>query len=294
MIRSSADSRADPYAVRIPAVSERLIERVAVGAPVASCVVGGWRLTRTQHDPDLRLGAHGHARANLVYVLSGSYEETIDRSSYTCSTRSVLVKPVGAVHVNRYGTTGAECLIIEPPSGELLGNLSTIFESVTHLQDPAISLLGLELAAEVHQPDVSSQLRIESLSIELVARAARASLYERSSAPLVRRILDFVHEHFREELTLTQVATAVDRHPTHIVRAFRQARQCTIGTYVRRLRLESAAAELLTTDAAISQVAHNAGFYDHPHFCRLFKAQFGLSPAEYRRQGKAGSLSALN
>lgn len=278
-------------------MTEPLIERIAVGDPVASCVAGGWRVTRTQHEPDLRLDAHGHARANLVYVLGGSYDETIGRSSYAVGTRSILVKPVGAVHANRYGTRGAECLFIEPPSAESLGGLSTLFESVTHLHDPAISLLGLELAAEVRQGDASSRLRIESLSIELVARAARGSQHDRSSrlsAPLIGRIVDFLHEHFREELTLAQVAAAVDRHPTHIVRAFRQAQQCTIGTYVRRLRLESAAAELLTTDAAISQVAQNGGFYDHPHFCRLFKAQFGFSPAEFRRRGWTRHSTALS
>ena len=56
-----------------------------------------------------------------------------------------------------------------------------------------------------------------------------------------------------------------------------------MGTYVRRLRLNWAAAELARSDASLAQTALAAGFADQSHFTRAFRRYTGFTPSAYRR-----------
>ncbi|MFQ3453897.1 helix-turn-helix transcriptional regulator [Bradyrhizobium sp. UFLA01-814] len=59
------------------------------------------------------------------------------------------------------------------------------------------------------------------------------------------------------------------------------------GTTFRKLLMESrlsvAAYRLSMEEERISEVAYSSGFASLPHFSRLFKARFGLTPSDYRR-----------
>ena len=88
------------------------------------------------------------------------------------------------------------------------------------------------------------------------------------------------------------LAAAVGVHPSHLMRAFRQHHGCTVGEYVRRLRLEYACHLLSTTATSLTQTALDAGFAGQSHFNRAFKAFTGMTPSEFR--GLSGRGCAEN
>ena len=55
-----------------------------------------------------------------------------------------------------------------------------------------------------------------------------------------------------------------------------------IGEYVRALRIERAARELVDTDTPIAEIGLRFGFFDQSHFSRVFKRHTGLTPAAFR------------
>jgi AraC family transcriptional regulator len=83
-------------------------------------------------------------------------------------------------------------------------------------------------------------------------------------------------------LTLDGIAKSVGTHPVHLARAFRQHHYCTIGEYIRKLRVEFACCEITTTDSSLAEIAARTGFYDQSHFSRTFKRIIGVTPREYR------------
>jgi AraC family transcriptional regulator len=93
-----------------------------------------------------------------------------------------------------------------------------------------------------------------------------------------------VHDRFNDPLSLEAIAAAVGVHPSHLARVFRQQHQCTVGEYVRRLRLEFACHHLTTSDTPLAEIALAAGFADQSHFTKTFRRHIGTPPAQFRRR----------
>jgi AraC family transcriptional regulator len=71
-------------------------------------------------------------------------------------------------------------------------------------------------------------------------------------------------------------------HPVYLASEFRKHFGCTIGEYVRKLRVEFACRRISESDSPLSDIAIAAGFSHQSHFSRTFKAVTGMTPAGYR------------
>jgi AraC family transcriptional regulator len=67
-----------------------------------------------------------------------------------------------------------------------------------------------------------------------------------------------------------------------LAQTFHKAYQCTVGEYVRKLRIDYACHELATSTKPIVEIALAAGFCDQSHFTRTFKRSIGAAPSQYR------------
>jgi AraC family transcriptional regulator len=83
-------------------------------------------------------------------------------------------------------------------------------------------------------------------------------------------------------MELNHLAQTVGIHPVHLAREFRRFFQCTMGEYVRRLRVESACQEIIKAELPLSEIALKYGFYDQSHFTNIFKQLTGMTPAHYK------------
>jgi AraC family transcriptional regulator len=79
------------------------------------------------------------------------------------------------------------------------------------------------------------------------------------------------------------MAEAVGAHPVYLSREFHRHFRCTVGEYVRQLRIELACHKLSGSDEPLALIALAAGFFDQSHFSRTFKLLTGMSPAQYRK-----------
>ncbi len=107
-------------------------------------------------------------------------------------------------------------------------------------------------------------------------------------APWTREILRLVatlNGRRHEQLPLSVMAALVHRSPFDLHRRFRGVIGETPRSYVSRVRLARAAADLLSTDRLVSVVAFDHGFASHEVFTRAFTRSFGVSPRAYRARG---------
>jgi AraC-like DNA-binding protein/mannose-6-phosphate isomerase-like protein (cupin superfamily) len=95
----------------------------------------------------------------------------------------------------------------------------------------------------------------------------------------VRRALRYVERHFREPLTLAQVAAVAHLSPNWFSAQFRRATGESFQSYLKRRRLQFARALLDSTELGVTEVCHAAGFNDPSYFGRAYRARYGVPPS---------------
>ena len=91
-------------------------------------------------------------------------------------------------------------------------------------------------------------------------------------------------EHYKEELSLTQVSQMFGFSPTYLSRIFQKYGEVSYRTYLINLRVEYALKDLKNTDHEIGEIAINHGFPDSRAFAKAFKKRYGCVPRDYRKQ----------
>lgn len=119
---------------------------------------------------------------------------------------------------------------------------------------------------------------LASLSNQLMVTARQAE------SPMVSRAKQFIAEHQDEELSLRQVAGAVNTSAFYFCKMFKQATGLTFTDYLARVRIEKVKNLLLNPHKRISEAAYEAGFQSLSQFNRVFRKIVGESPTIWREK----------
>lgn len=107
-------------------------------------------------------------------------------------------------------------------------------------------------------------------------------LEENAESPLIRKALQYIHNHLSEELSLEEVAKAANMSSFYFCKMFKKEKGINFTDYVSRARIEKAKNLLLNPNLRISEIAYEVGFQSLTHFNRVFKKVVGCSPTNYR------------
>ncbi|PZD96678.1 DNA-binding response regulator [Paenibacillus sambharensis] len=100
----------------------------------------------------------------------------------------------------------------------------------------------------------------------------------------MKKLLDYIAEHYSEPLTLTEVAKHFHFNPSYLSSYFAAHNKEGFNEYVNRLRIGRAEELLRAQEPMISEISGLVGYSDHSYFCKVFKKFTGLSPSQYRKQ----------
>jgi AraC family transcriptional regulator len=247
--------------------------------------VAGISLTESIYGPEVIIPPHEHASAYFDFVLEGFCREVVNGQTRQRGPGSLAFHPAGEAHTNCWHDSEARCFHIAVGSAildRLRAYSPTLDQPVCFPEVPARWLMQ-RAYDEFRCTDDVSALALEGLTLELLAECARGRTPGGSHPPRwLRQVRDLLHEAFRQRLTLDGIAGSVGVHPAHLARVFRQLHGCTVGEYVRSLRIQYARHCLMTSDTALATIALAAGFSDQSHFSRVFKRETGMSPAVFK------------
>lgn len=100
----------------------------------------------------------------------------------------------------------------------------------------------------------------------------------------MKRLLDYVSEHYMEPLTLTEVARHFHFNPSYLSSYFASHNKESFIEYLNKVRIEAAIQHLRQGAVSISEISSMVGYSDHSYFCKVFKKITGYSPSQYRRK----------
>ena len=98
----------------------------------------------------------------------------------------------------------------------------------------------------------------------------------------VRQMMKFIFQHYKEKITLTDIANAANISKSEALRSFHLALSTTPINYLIDYRLERAQKLLLTTDDTVTQIALTVGMDNISYFVRAFRKKYGTTPKKFR------------
>ncbi|WP_426445290.1 AraC family transcriptional regulator [Paenibacillus sp. S-38] len=236
----------------------------------------------------LTFPAHLHRSIEILYVFSGVQTIEIEGAPYEVHAgEGAVIFPDKVHRYYKHGELPADAtLILCNP--RLLGGMLLDFEKF----QPLTPFLPKEKIPEEAVYALKHIKKKDGFAVKLAWTYVILSqllphmeLKQRKRLPvpdMSKKMLEYVADHFTEPITLDSLAAELCVSKSYISHLFSDRIKMNFRKYLGRIRAEYAAKLLRTTDAALSAVSSNAGFDSQRTFNRVFHAQYGMSPREYR------------
>lgn len=180
-----------------------------------------------------------------------------------------------------YFDSGNDIELIKLRVNELLGVLA---RKITKKGIPADRIFD---AVGKFQKKSSKSQDIEDISYglaEVLREFVDILNYEitRGASTIVGKSLEFIHQNYSEEISLEQAAAYAATSVSHLSRVFKEQMQIGFSAYINKYRLECAMELLEENDLSLAEIAQRAGYNNQQYFSRVFKAEYGITPGQYR------------
>lgn len=104
------------------------------------------------------------------------------------------------------------------------------------------------------------------------------------SNPLVKAALEYIMEHYAEEISLSGVAEMLGISVGYLSTLLNKELDSGFNDYVNQVRIDRACCYLEQNYLKNYEIAYKVGFRDEKYFSKVFKKIKGMSPKEYRMQ----------
>ena len=242
---------------------------------------------------------HLHPQPELYLCLSGEVTVTVRNRTRVLSAGDLAVIFPNEIHSYTAHTpdTNAALIICDLAytgryTDTLLSNHpedpffspDRIHPNVTYAIEEIIAEWALQQQSPVYAPLI--QLILARLLPQLSLIRNKSSDHQE----LTYQIANYINEHFREPLTLGQLAQTLGMSKYHLSHLFSEKIGQNFLSYLSSIRLSYACSRLAESDSSITDIAEEAGFESQSTFFRVFKNHLGITPLQYRQNARKGTL----
>jgi len=219
-------------------------------------------------------------------LVDGGLTEIIGGTTVSYSDHEVSYKPPGVAHQVQVPRGGARCVVVSIPASRcaFAPDVRQLAGPALY-SDPQFSDLFGRMFRELQATDDCGPLALEAIALTMLARTIDLQRIDRQSqAPAwMGPVIERLHDDWSRRPLLGELARLAGVSATHLASTFQRFCGCSIGEYLRRLRVAHARQLLAVGDRPLAEVAYQCGFYDQSHFTNLFRRYIGSTPARFRQ-----------
>lgn len=246
-----------------------------LGTNVHSFSTEGLTVSETIYHQKVFEGWHCHENHHITLILQGGNREQRKQQEITASPGAVLRYNEGELHRNMHTQHPSRNINLEI-EGAFLSHHQINFSHLQHSPDLKLSVLKIYHESKI--ADACSQASIEAVLLNLFSYKASGKM-----PPWIDQLRDLLHDRWNESLSLQELSAHINIHPVTISRYFPRYFSCTLGEYMRKLKVEKAADLMRGKQMSLTELAYHCGFFDQSHFIRAFKTYTGFRPKEYQQ-----------
>ena len=239
---------------------------------------------------------HTHNHMELFYIVGGKGQFLIQDQLYPVNANNLVIinpnVPHTEVSLNAQpleyivlGIEGVELASSEQSNGR--------FSMLDHFESVEISGCLRNILREMEQKSTGyedvCQAYMEILIIRLMrstALSVPAQPQQISANRQCAAVKRYIDQHFKETLTLDQLAEEAHMNKFYLSHAFKQEFGVSPINYLISCRIEESKYLLAETDLSISQIAQLLNFSSPSYFSQVFRRTQGVSPVEFRQSTK--------
>ena len=217
---------------------------------------------------------------DLTFVFSGELRYIVNNVSVTVKSGDGIFIPPGSQRVRLASEQEAHYFSINFIADESLYQgiplhlkaclSSTVKEQLLFLKTIRADRTGTYTATK------------QALTLELLFVLIREQLENDSRNPYVSAILSHIKEHFREALTLQDIADGVHLTVPYCCSLVKEHLGTTIYALILEERLYLAKEYILRGEKSLQEIPTLCGFRDYGHFSKSFRKHVGIPPSQYR------------
>ncbi len=262
--------------------------------------------------PRYQMPYHWHPECEIIRILEGSFQFTIDGKTITAASDDILFLPGGTLHGGNPYDCVYECIVFDLKL--LLGNNKLCRKQINQLMRGEL-IVDLNLSAHKDVLKNSVNVLFRAMSEKqpgyefltqgslfmLLGLVFEKQYYSINNAPTntsalqlnrFKDVLQYIEEHYTEALTLEQMANVAGLSPRYFCRFFRKMTRYTPTEYLNYYRIECACEQLSETNLAITEVALNCGFNDISYFIKVFHKAKSITPRQYKNLSQKSTKDA--
>lgn len=235
----------------------------------------------------LDCGCHFHSHIELVAVKRGQMEAFVNDHHRVLRGGEMALALSYDAHCWRSDPTTVGIYMIIPTA--LCPEFAAAVEN-RKLKDPFICSEDLFITvSECYRhiarscSPVASKGYLYVILGELLTHIQLEPAEEKDEPGMHRDVLVYLNSHYREDIGLSAVATALGYHPSYLSRAFKSWFRISVTDYITMLRLRHGVQLLKDPGKSITDCAFDSGFQSLRSFYRAFAEEFKCSPGQYRK-----------
>ena len=253
-------------------------------------------LIRKKHLHNYEL--HWHDCFEIELVLRGSAVQILNGERYEMSPGVIyMLNPTDFHSIETkgaivYNIMFSEEMLDEAVLQKILSIDKNIIFRLSEREMHSTEFMLSQMLYEFEHPTAFSNAVIENLMECLFIMIMRKCNFESeendaSENDAIRRSLLYLHSHFRENPSLTQLAEVAGFNKNYFSGLFHSTTGKTYKEYINTLKLEHARKLALTSTIPVTEICYASGFNSLTNFLRVFKNEYGISPAAMRKKKKA-------
>jgi AraC family transcriptional regulator len=237
------------------------------------------RISEHRYTAHLRQARHAHADTTVTMVLAGSLRERVGYAEEVARPLSIVVKPRDTEHANEFGgdVRTLQIVVAEHSAAEIEHwDRALRMWRWTH-GGPAVASFMRLLSCLRRQADADD---LDAAALDVLASLHHAPETKGEPPRWLRVVRQAIED--QSSLRVRDLAKQAGVHPVYLARQFRRWYGCSITDHAKLRRVQRAAHDIASTSKSLSVISHDAGFADHPHMCRTFVRETGVTPTTYR------------
>lgn len=249
--------------------------------------------------------AHWHPELEMIFILNGNASVIVEGTRYSLVQGDFIVIDGNAIHEThcvkslmmisvhvsrdfiRSMMAGSRPFLIRCSRDDLVREQLDTYLAICELFKKLPPLYVAQprgSAFEIHAVIMNIlYLLVRDFSLELKPDDIPSLTAERQR---VQEIASYIEKHYREELTLGDIAAHFGLSREYFSRYFKKNFGITFLQHLSRVRVGHIYHDLIATDTPIMELLDEHGFKNYKLFSRMFKTIYGCTPREARKAGR--------